>query len=193
MGKHSTQKACNAGTSNSVQITRRPHTIRIRAQRRRICKEDLFDQDGNIAYTGDIFTQDMPEVLVEYTIHCPAKDVKKVVSDHFLRKNRDATYNLCFDFYLHVDRALFELLLKPTTRIARQRHCNLQKHGYSMEAKFISTAKFVQWILASYKPKPRKHHKPMSGSPKGLERVEPWMSVSSPGTKPFEGGRCSPK
>lgn len=191
--KHSAKKLCGSGPINSVSITRFPHTIRIQTERRRIRKEDLFDQDGNISCTGNIFIQELPEILVKYTLYCPAANIQKVIADQILSKNRDKTYNLCFDFSLRLDRALFELLLKPVTRIDRQRHCNLRQHGYNMDSKIISTTHFIGWILASYKPKTRKHRKPMSGSPKGWDRVEPWMSVSSPGTQPLEGGRCSPK
>lgn len=34
---------------------------------------------------------------------------------------------------------------------------------------------------------------PMSGSPKGLDKVEPWMNATNLGTKPLEGGKCSPR
>lgn len=179
---------------NYIKITRFPDLIRIRAIKRSLRKEDIFDKDGNVSCSGEIFYQNTPEILLEYRVCCARDNVRSLINNRVLRKHRNSIYSLHVDFPIYCNQTFIETLSQPADSITLQRRLNANGHGYDLDVKLVATAQFFKRVLTSYTLKSvNACHKPIPGSPRGLDRVEPWMSVSKLDTKPFEGGKCSPK
>lgn len=180
--------------NNCIKITHFHNAIRVRAIRRGLSIAEVFDPAGNVSCAGDVFTQDVPEVLVEYNIHCNKDNIQSLIKNKVLRKHHSSTYSLCIDFYLRFNQTFITTLSKAQRTIERQLHLNSRRYGYDLDAKLVTTTQPLKEVLTLQSPK-KSHtpYKPMSGSPKGLDRVEPWMNSSNLETKPFEGGKCSPR
>lgn len=167
-------------------------------------RRDIFNDNEDVREVVDVLGRRSKQIQISVALSCKKEHVSYLHQRGYLCKLPDGAY--CFHFRLRINKTAKISRINPVFQPTVVFSYIIDQPFTATIRLYVATRYLHSLCTApkedkqTYSPRRRKQitkqarqKYPMSGSPKGWDRVEPWMNSTALETKPFEGGKCSPR